>query len=66
MAFFLKLLVFSVWVVIMAALIIGSIQGGRRCKRGRRYEKIKPAAEKENGRFFSCQLIWICQENPSS
>ena len=27
MAFFLKLLVFSVWVVIMAALIIGSIQG---------------------------------------
>lgn len=59
MAFFLKLMVFSVWVVIMAALIIGSIQGSKQCKRSRRYEKIQPAGEKENGRFFSCQLIWI-------
>jgi hypothetical protein len=52
MAFFLKLMVFSVWVVIMAALIIGSIQCSKRFRRGRRYEKIKPAGEKENGRFF--------------
>ena len=66
MAFFLKkLLVFFVWGGYYGGFDHRQHTGGRRCKRGRRYEKIKPAAEKENGRFFSCQLIWICQENPS-
>lgn len=56
MAFFLKVAVFSVWVAIMAAVIIGSIQGSKRIKRRRRQERTKPAAEKEIGRYFSIQL----------
>lgn len=61
MAFFLKLAVFSVWVMIMAALIIGSIQGSKRIKRRRRQERVKPAGEKEIGRYFSCPLIYSGQ-----
>lgn len=56
MAFFLKLVVFSVWVVIMAALIIASIQCSKRARRRRRQERVKPAGEKEIGRYFSCPL----------
>ncbi len=61
MAFFLKLAVFSVWAVIMAAVIIGSIQGTRRMKRRRRQERNKPAVEKEIGRYFSIPLL--CPEH---
>lgn len=56
MAFFLKLAVFSVWAVIMAAVIIGSIQGTRRMKRRRRQEETnRPLRRKSAGIFpFRC------------
>lgn len=53
MAFFLKLLVFTVWAVIMATLIVGSWQGQNGLRRRSYTGKTKSVGDKESGRYFS-------------
>lgn len=65
MAFFLKLVVFTVWAIIMAALIMGSTHGSNGPRRRRYTDKIKPTGEKES-RYFLCQVCWTGRKAASA
>ncbi|MGI6434119.1 MAG: hypothetical protein ACOX0F_01935 [Syntrophomonadaceae bacterium] len=58
MAFFLKLVVFMVWAIIMATLIVGSTQGSNGLRRRPYTDKIKSTGDKEGGRYFLCPVCW--------
>lgn len=62
MAFFLKLVVFSVWAIIMATLILGSIQGSSGLRRRPFTDKIKSSGDKEGGRYLLCPACWTSRK----